>query len=535
VAEIRRVGGREHPAPTDGARRPRAIQAALNDGRPKVFLPGDDRPMSEVATELGKHLADRLYVHNGEIVKLAGSVLRKVDAQTFRTLAEEAVLCCRQRTSGHGSVQVEATMTADESRGILSAPQFRAQLRHVARVNTVRLPTIRRDGRIELLPEGYDAESQTVTIPDAVYPEDTTFESGVAVINDLFGEFEFADGKRSLSVAVTALVGLFAAQLVDVRSLRPVYAFTKNAPGAGATLLASCAVVPVLGHMPSSVKPDKDEEMEKVLMATLRAGKAVLVLDNAKGHLDLPALERFTTSTNPSGRILGLSEVYEGENNVTVFVTANGMTVTGDMRRRMLFAELHLSAERPENRLFKRKLDVTELIKLRPRILAACWALVRHWDAQGRPDASRTHSFPSWDAVVGGIVEAAGFGCPFAPAAAASVADEDGDSMRSMVMAMEPGRKYAAQELAELCRKESAFINIVGDGVVPMTVAQRSAFGWALSRWDKRQIGNHKFFIDGNGRHKRFRIELVKAERTWVTVGNGITPLENKARTHVGG
>ena len=104
-----------------------AIQATLNDKRPKVLLPGDDRLMSEVAAELGGHLADRLYVHNGEVVTLEGDVLRPVDAQTFRTLVEQTVVCCRNRTTEReGVVKVDVTMTVPRNRAVSSNHPFSA-------------------------------------------------------------------------------------------------------------------------------------------------------------------------------------------------------------------------------------------------------------------------------------------------------------------------------------------------------------------------------------------------------------------------
>jgi Bifunctional DNA primase/polymerase, N-terminal/Primase C terminal 1 (PriCT-1) len=495
----------------------------FRDSRPSVMLPSDDRLMSDCAAELGGHLADVLYCLNGEVVTLEGSTPRAVSPQMFRTLVENFAVCARQRIAKKVSIDVHVTMTVEEARGILASDHFRKKLRPLKRIASCRLPVLRGDGVIELLPEGYDRETATLTVSETEYDADMSFEEGIAVIRDLYSEFEFADGARSLSVAVTALVGLFAAQLVDTGSLRPVYAVTKNSPGAGATLLASCAVVPVLGSMPSGVAPNEDAEMRKTLTATLREGRTVLVIDNVKGRIDLPSLEAFTTAHIWRDRMLGSNESFEGVNNVTTFITANGVTITEDLRRRILFVELHLSVERPEDRVFKRKLDETILRAMRPRILAACWAVIKHWDAQGRPQASRTHSFPSWDSVIGGIVESAGFGCPFTPAAAAAVADEDGDSMHSLVAAMKPGRRYTSKEVAGLCRAESAFVGLVGASDFDMQRSHLSAFGRVLGRWNNRQVGERKFVIEGSGHKRRFFI-IAAAKQHGRMVEHGFPP-----------
>jgi hypothetical protein len=514
-------------------RGPRAIQASLNDSRPKVFLPGDDRPMSEVAAELGECLADRLYVHNGEIVALDGNVLRKVDAQTFRTLAEEAVLCCRQRTGGRGSIQVEATMTADEARGILKAPQFDKQLRHVNRVNTVRLPTIRGDGGIDLLPEGYDEATQTLTVSSAVYADDQSFAAGVKTIRDLFSEFTFSDGGRSLSVAVAALVGSYAAQLVPVGELRPAFTYLKNAEGAGGTMCAACAIVPILGHLPTGGKAGDDDEMRKLITSTIREGQTVLFLDNVRGRIDSTSLERLTSSPTWKDRLLGGNELFAAPNNVTVFVTGNNLTNTSDWRRRSLFIELHLSAERAEDKVFNRQLSVPVLRSMRSEILAACWSLVKNWDGKRRPQPGRSHSaFPAWANVIGGIVEAAGFACPLDTAPSAIRADEDGDDMRALVSAMETGKWYTSRQVADLCRSEELFLGILGRSDGEMTPPKRSTWGFVLVRYGNRTVGDHHFLLDGKGHSRRFLAKRVGCDQHGRKVDHGDSGNETHTQIH---
>ena len=68
------------------------------------------------------------------------------------------------------------------------------------------------------------------------------------------------------------------------------------------------------------------------------------------------------------------------------------MKTSPDMRRRSIFVEIHLEAEKAEDRIFKQRLDDATLLKMRPCLLAALWALVKTWDMQGRPEPSRSHS-----------------------------------------------------------------------------------------------------------------------------------------------
>jgi hypothetical protein len=510
------------------------IQMLKDGSRRMIVLPSDDRLMSDCASELGECLSDMLYVLNGEVVTLNDGKTSVVSPQLFRTLAEKRVVCCRQRVSMKVTVEVAVTMTVEEARGILASSQFKEKLRQLDRIGTCRLPVMREDGHIELLPVGYDEKTKTVTLPGVDYQEDMSFDEGVAVIRDLFSEFEFNDGDRSLAVAVTALVGLYSALLPAPKSLRPVFTVTKNAPGAGASILMACTIVPVLGSMPAGVKPEDDAEMRKTITATLRSGKTVLVIDNVRGHLDLPSLEAFITSPEWSDRMLGVNETFCATNNVTGFIGGNGLTITSDLRRRMLFIDLHLSVERPEDRVFKRDLDASVLLAMRPKILASCYALVRHWDKLGRPKPSRTHSFPGWDRIIGGIVEAAGFGCPFAPAAVAAVADADGDSIHALADAMQPGRKYTFAEITALCRNVAAFTGLVGSSDFDMTNAHRSRLGIVLGSWNNRLVGSSTFIVDGRGHQKRFWTTMPTKHGG--TVEHGLRPVEqNRKNLSLGG
>jgi hypothetical protein len=494
---------RKQPGP-----QPAAFQKFLQDSRPKVRLRGDNRLLSDVASELGSHLSGVLFTHAGEVVELLDGSLHPVSAQLMRTLAERHVTFFRIKSFNESTLQVGATLDESDARGILVSPQFLECLNPLRHLSTVRLPVLRSDGRLELLPEGYDRETETFTDMQVEYSEHMPLSDAVETLINLYSEFQFSDGVRSLSVAVSALMGLFAKQLVRPGELRPAYTFVKNAEGAGATTLAACAIVPVLGDLPVGTKAKDDDEMRKALTSAIRCGKDVLFLDNLKGQLNSPSLEAFTSAATWSDRLLGSNDVVTGPNNVTTFITANGLSISPDWRRRSLFAELHLSEERSEDRNFKRSLSVPVLKAMRPQILAACWSLIRHWDELGRPQPSRSHSaFPAWAATIGGIVEAAGFSCPFETAKISIVADEDGSNMRLLVAGMTPSASYTASELVDLCRRLNIFDGLVGSAPAEMERAQRFAFGKLLARYDDRRVSDLKFCISGTGHGRRFRVE----------------------------
>jgi hypothetical protein len=330
----------------------------------------------------------------------------------------------------------------------------------------------------------------------------------VETINDLLAEFRFADGERSKAVAIAGMVSVFAAQLLPEKSLRPCFMFVANAEGAGKTLLAQICIVPTLGATPIASKADDDDEMRKALITAIREALLVLFFDNIKGRLSSEPLEAFLSAPVYGGRKLGVNENVTGDNVTTVFCTGNGMTVSPDMRRRSLFVELHLEVERTEDRKFSRVLDMPRLLAMRPKILAALWAMVRHWDENGRPASSCGHSaFPTWASMVGGVVEAAGFSCPLATANVAAIADPDGEDMRLLVKEMASKSVPSSfSDLVKLAHEHGLFTNIIGESGDDLGRREKSAFGRLLARYDKRLVSDWRFIAEGKGHARRYRI-----------------------------
>lgn len=486
------------------------LQRVMADARPKLRLPGNDRLLSDFADELAQILREQdIFWRNGEIVTLAGRELKPMVPQTFRCWAEQYFVGYRAKTVGENSYEFDVTMTDHDARGTLAAPQFADALRHVRCLNRARLPIFEPDGKLSLLPNGYHTETQTLTVADVEFDLEMPLNIAVETVTDLLAEFCFDDGDRSKAVVVAAMMGLFANQLLREKSLRPCFIFVANAEGAGKTLLAQICMVPTLGSMPIGSKPDDEDEMRKTILTAVREAQSVIFLDNLKGRLSSEPLEAFLSAPEWKGRKLGVNETLTGENLATVFCTGNGMTVSPDMRRRSLFVELRLEAERAEDRQFKRTLDLATLLEMRPQVLAALWSMVKNWDALGRPGPSRGHSaFPSWANIIGGIVEAAGFSCPLETPNITAAADPDSEDMQKLVQSMadtEAPRKFS--ELIELAHEHGLFEHLIGTGGEELGRREKSAFSKMLGRYDRRLVLKHRFIVEGKGKTRLYKVE----------------------------
>ena len=190
------------------------------------------------------------------------------------------------------------------------------------------------------------------------------------------------------------------------------------------------------------------------------------------------------------------------------YITGNRLTISPDMRRRSLVVELFMHELRAEDRKFKRLLDDPALLDLRPRLLAACWALVRSWDAAGRPGASRTNSsFPRWCDAIGGVAEHALFACPTAPAEIDGMGDTDTRDIAKLAGEIVAGTRYTFAEIADLCAEHGLFERFTNDTETGGELTRRAKSGFAktLRQYDRRAIApSLKFYVEGEGKTRRY-------------------------------
>lgn len=491
-------------------------ETPFDNPRPKIELPGYNRLLSEFASDVGTQLAKHdIFSRNGSVftVNPTGTGLEEMTGDALRTWVEQHIVCYKKTMDRSGATYCfRKTMSSDDANGILASPQLHARLRHIERCNAIRLPVMRTSGQIELLPTGYDPQAKVFTASGNDFDLEMPLERARQVIDDLLGEFCFADNGRSKSVVIASMQTLYGLGLLPAKALRPCFIYLANCEGAGKSLLAKCAIVPILGNAPTGCTPKEEAEMAKLLLTTIMEARPVLFLDNMKGHLASESLEGFLTASQWQGRILGASKSFTGENNTVVFVTGNQCTLSPDIRRRSLIVELFMREETSEERVFKRPLEVPEILEMRSNIMAALWSFVRHWDESGRSAVSRSHpSFPHWTPIIGGIVEAAGYGCPVEPAKVAAGGDTDLSDMKELVsklMGEGPLHTREFSDIVETAREGGLFERIIGaEGTLDNK--QRTAFGKLLGRYDGRLVGECRFSVMGKGHARRFRFERV--------------------------
>jgi hypothetical protein len=162
-------------------------------------------------------------------------------------------------------------------------------------------------------------------------------------------------------------------------------------------------------------KLKKDDDLDKEIEAFCRAAVPYIFLDNIRGGLNSTTIEQMLTSEESTGRAMGGHGTFDAKNTALLLATGNQIDLTEDALRRFLLIDLFEKGD-PEARQVDVPLNDTLMRseKWRIEMLEALWALVRNWHERGMPKGSKSlASFEEYAALLGGIVEAAGYEPPF--------------------------------------------------------------------------------------------------------------------------
>ena len=443
------------------------------DNHPQVLLPGDDslyspfiRQVSELIVagfgkpDLGPFLFRRDSVPvfpNEESLRLEG-----MQAEYFVSWGERYFHPYKLRYDSKGRPErVRRPMTKDVARVCLADFEFQRTLPSIERLYPLPVPVITTGNKMHLCAPGYDRTSKTFVFtpsmprdPDLTNPQDglpgshgyyddrMSLTEAVRILYDLHKQFPFADWSppfipaedstfhdpakpdvpirtsRSLAVQIMSMLAIFAAGCAPQGANRLGFLYNANKQRSGKSLLGKIATIPVFGTFKGQSWREGLEDMQKLLDSEVLAASPYICFDNIRSVIASEALEAFMTSSTWTGRVLGKSQMFTGENNAILLFTANNGHLGADMQQRLLICDLYIAtADRQEREEDISDSDIIDEVWLaradnRRRILSALWAIVRHWDAAGRPPATGKprRGFETWCRIFAGMVEFAGFG-----------------------------------------------------------------------------------------------------------------------------
>ena len=180
----------------------------------------------------------------------------------------------------------------------------------------------------------------------------------------------------------------------------PLFIASANVRGTGKTLIFSVPGWILTGRdLPAQRYGRDDEEIEKVLVSVARLGLPVMLFDNVKTTIGGASLDKWLTSTSPTGRILGKSEVVLFDWTTVLAATSNNAAVSGDTDRRSIYCKQETEHERPEERSGFRIPRLREhVLEHRGELLSGALCILRAYIQAGSPEQEGRPkgSFEAW-------------------------------------------------------------------------------------------------------------------------------------------
>lgn len=370
-------------------------------------------------------------------------------------------------------------LTEQGAKLVLAQDVFRKMIPEIKSVKRARLPVFLPGDKIGLLNKGYNKDSQIYVARNAVDVDETmSLDEALAEVEDLFGEFPYRDEGRSLAVHLACCLGVYCQEMLPSACACPVFQYTANMEGSGKSQLARTAILPIYGlEGYGSTTFDKTDKFREELNSLALSRSGYMFLDDMKGHLDSPMLNRWVTDATWQFRKFHSQDLLRVDKRCVTMISDNGVTLSDDLIRRTLIVAFW-AEEAGIDREEKLRRVITDqwlnTADVRARFQSVWWTLVRFWDQSGRPRSPRRiGSLSEWCDLIGGILHAAGFEDPFQKAGLL----DGGDKMRTefqmlleeLVKRYQPDPEVRVQtvEIAAIARELGIYVEVIGelDGV----------------------------------------------------------------------
>ena len=254
----------------------------------------------------------------------------------------------------------------------------------------VTAPFFAGDGSLHMT-HGYSAVSRCYlstdidvgTIPAA--PSETEVAEARAVVLDTMVDFPFT-GDADRSHAISLMLLPFVRKMVDGPT--PMHLFEAPMPRTGKSLLVAVCLAPFLGDRPQSIGEGyTQEELEKVLLATLQELPSYVFFDNVAEKFAGAAIARALTEPYWRGRILRKSEMVGFPIHCAWAMTANNPRASREIAGRTIRIRIDAGCAQPGRRRtsdFQHPDIIRYVQDRRVVIVRSCLILTQNWIAKGR-------------------------------------------------------------------------------------------------------------------------------------------------------
>lgn len=370
--------------------------------------------------------SEGLFLFQGEIVTIDRATweLKPMRAVKFRSwLPDERKVMPVAKWDKESGMPIKGGLSKDQAEVILASDILRKRLPVITAMNGVRMPVLRGDTEVpfsqrpfELLPKGYDVATGIYTAGTVEYAEDMDFDEAVNYFYGLFRTFSWRNADRDFAIHLAAIVTLFCRGLYQGKA--PMIVYNANIQESGKTTLSNYVSWLVYGGV--KTKPllqDAEGKLEQTLNSMALAGAPYSIFDNVDwGNTPVKTelLDQWISNEEWDFRKLGGNEMAAPVLRGLTMMTGNALKLSADLQRRSLIADLWNPLAGAERVLSKDAVLMDGVFFKqaghRRKGLAAVWALVRGWDAAGRPmrPGKELGSFNDWSRVIASIVWHAG-------------------------------------------------------------------------------------------------------------------------------
>jgi hypothetical protein len=237
-------------------------------------------------------------------------------------------------------------------------------------------------------------------------------EEAISYLYDLFRFFGWRCPRRDWAVHLAGMLSMYARGCYAGKA--PMVVYNANIQESGKTTLAS--YVAWLVHGTKGTKPllpDAEDELEKVLNSSVLAGSPYLIFDNVdwKGQqVRSVLLDEFLSNSEKEVRVMGGNQLALRKLSAVTLMTGNGVTLSTDLARRSLIADL-LNKQSGADRVLSAEATLIDEPFFaneanRAKGLAALWSMMRYWDGVHRPmrPGKLLGSFEDWSRLVPSVV-----------------------------------------------------------------------------------------------------------------------------------
>lgn len=513
-----------------GAREPRGIPerpaptTTTKHTRADVLTPGAHvMPSGEyveqgtdtfAAAVLSSLAPDTIYRRAAALGEITDGSFNPTPAHRMRSVVDASVRLIASKPVPDGEAQISfRTCSRDLAQLVLEYGQIHGEVRELKHLATH--PVVLGPDFIPAKP-GWN-QSHGVYLSCESVPAPLDLATSRAVLDDLIADFPFqaeADRQNFLGLLLTPILRPAINEPV------PMHLIGSPMERTGKTKLAEVVLgVSITGRRtPAMQLGEREEEREKRILSVLVRGQGLLHLDNLSEFIDSPSLASLLTSSEYQGRMLGSSHAPTLPNGLTVVGTGNNVHATGEIAKRIVPVRLMPSTGSPETRTDFRHPDLLGYVSsARQRVLAALLGLVEHWRVSGRP----THGagfggFERWTAVVGGVLQAAGYAEWLTNLKdwrgdVNDSGNEDGEFV--LLWSRIHGTDWVeAAKLYELARDNDLYGRLDRH---PTDRAKRTAFGrTVLSRLDRVIIDKYRIEVSGVGSRRQARLSTSSTSKT---------------------